>query len=144
MINGGVIKNLTIENSSMNIVASNYVYGFGFFVGYASTKSALEADTLRNITISDCHSINNRITITGTSELINVGFIAGYLQINQEIIPYILVSDCSTKYSNFTSSATLTNLGGNFGSAGLFFFLFFFNFFYSIFSLEQNHFLHPL
>ena len=120
MKNGGVIKNLTIENSSMNIVSEIYVNNFGFFVGLASSNTP-EAGT-GNITISDCHSINNTITITGNN-VASVGFIAGILEINDANGPNILVSDCSTKYSNFISSAEYTYyFGGNFGHACLFFF----------------------
>ena len=118
MKNGGAIKNLTIENSSMKIPASTYsvIKNLGFFVGNA-TASDSPAGT-GNLTISDCHSINNTIFITGNVQVDYVGFIAGNLENNQAAGPYILVGDCSTKYSNFTSSAKSTyNFGGNFGSA---------------------------
>ena len=119
MKNGGVIKNLTIENSLMNIASIKYAYNFGFFVGRASTS---DIQGTGNITISDCHSINNTITITGNN-VASVGFIAGILEINDANGPNILVSDCSTKYSNFISSAEYTYyFGGNFGHACLFFF----------------------
>ena len=120
--NGGVIKNLTIENSTMNITASRIIFNLGFFVGRASTSNTPEAGT-GNITISDCHSINNTITITG-NDVGYVGFIAGHLINNLQSGPYILVNDCSTKYSNFTSSAQYTtkSIGGNIGYAGINFF----------------------
>ena len=130
--NGGVIKNLTIENSTMNITASRIIFNLGFFVGRASTSNTPEAGT-GNITISDCHSINNTITITGNN-VYYVGFIAGILVNNEANGPYILVSDCSTKYSNLISSAeAISYFGGNFGYAGmnlLFFFFFLLFFFY--------------
>ena len=115
MSNGGVIKNLTIESSSMIIRAPYFVYSFGFFVGKASTL-----DEAGNITISDCHSINNTITITGTNIVFHVGFIAGYLK-NSQQTRFILVSDCSTKYSNLLlRGQSISSFGGNFGHAGLF------------------------
>ena len=129
MRNGGVIKNLTIESSSMSVITSNTVKNFGFFVGRASASNTPEAGT-GNITISDCHSINNTITITGISGVENVGFIAGNLVNNEENGPYIFVSDCSTKYSNFTSSNRMGFIGGNFGYVSMNFFtlIFFFLF----------------
>ena len=126
MTNGGVIKNLTIESSSMTISGANNAT-IGFFVGIASASNEPG-----NITISDCHSIKN--TIVSSSDIFSVGFIAGNLENNQQPdppnqIPFILVSDCSTKYSNFRTSGenlnNLSNLGGNFGFVGIYFLKFF-------------------
>ena len=123
---GGVIKNLTIESSSMTILSTpNVVYYLGFLVGRASNTGQPG-----NITISDCHSINN--TITANSGINSVGFIAGNLYYfpNRNI----LVSDCSTKYSNLISTTQSVKCsGGNFGIVGLIYFTFsiLFNFFSS-------------
>ena len=79
-----------------------------------------------NITISDCHSINNTIT-SDSNSVSGIGFIAGSLQSNQRT-GFILVSDCSTKFSNFISRVQhpTNNVGGNFGYVGMNFLLPFF------------------
>ena len=129
--NGGVVKHFTIENSSMlisGLTIQDSSSNFGFFFGNSSASNEPG-----NITISECHSINNTITFSGNGRVIFLGFIAGKVN-NRNYppnpIPFIFVSNCSTKYSNLISSSVLCqNIGGNFGAVGLIFSLNFFFFF---------------
>jgi hypothetical protein len=122
---GGSIKDLTILSSSISILDNGYRAYIGFFFG----RCKIDSGSSSNITISNCHSINNTISHSSTTNSLQfVGFIGGSFE-NYVANLFILVDSCSTKYSSFNIMNWVNSYGANFGNAGNEFF-FFFSFFF--------------